>query len=376
VKVCYFGTYRNEYSRNKIMIAALRSAGVEVKECHVPLWLGIADRVNAVSGGWRKPSFFLRVIKVYTKLIWKLIFEIKHFDIMIVGYPGASDILIAKLICILMRKKLIWDVLMSIYQVSVERYLIKEEQRKHHFLKRFERISANLADLLIMDTPEHVDFFSNLHQLPKQKFEVIRLGADESLFYPREGEFSHDRFTVLYYGGFLRNHGISFIIEAAKLLENQNILFQMIGKGPELENAKLLSRKYDLQNVHFLGYLENESLIMKSIEADICLGIFGKTVQAEVSVNNKIYECMAMGKAIITGDGLAIREMAAKEVLWACSKENPKNLADSIIKLQSEPDLREALGIKARSFFTSECSTYKLGMDLLKIINKYQQGVK
>jgi len=55
--VCYFGTYRQNYSRNKNMIAALRSVGVEVKECHVPLWHGVEDRVAVTSGGWKnRPS--------------------------------------------------------------------------------------------------------------------------------------------------------------------------------------------------------------------------------------------------------------------------------------------------------------------------------
>ncbi len=134
MKVCYFGTYRHEYSRNKTMIAALRSAGVEVQECHVPLWHGIDDRVDAVSGGWKKPSFFLRVVKVYIKLIWKLIFKIKPFDIMIVGYPGFIDVLVAKLFCTISRKKLVWDVLMSVYQVSLERNLIEGKGKENHFL--------------------------------------------------------------------------------------------------------------------------------------------------------------------------------------------------------------------------------------------------
>ena len=37
IKVCYFGTYRAAYSRNKIMIEGLRRNGVEVLECHETL---------------------------------------------------------------------------------------------------------------------------------------------------------------------------------------------------------------------------------------------------------------------------------------------------------------------------------------------------
>ena len=29
MRVCYFGTYRKEYNRNKIMIASMRAVGIE-----------------------------------------------------------------------------------------------------------------------------------------------------------------------------------------------------------------------------------------------------------------------------------------------------------------------------------------------------------
>lgn len=367
--VCYFGTYREEYSRNKIMIAALRSVGVEVKECHVPLWYGIEDRVNAVSGGWKKPAFIFRVIKVYLILLWKFFENFRDFDVMVVGYPGVTDIFIAKLICFVKRKKLVWDVLMSIYQVSIERNLIKENQKTNPPLRRLERHAANLADLLIMDTKEHVNFFSDLHHLPKDKFGVVQLGADESLFYIREKKFTQNTFTVLYYGGFLRNHGVSFVIESARLLKNENINFQMIGSGPELNNAKQLSEKYNLHNITYLGYLDIELLIQKIVESDICLGIFGTSIQAEVSVNNKIYECMAMGKAIITGDTLSIKEMSAQGALLTCSRENPAGLASAILKIKADPALRKLYEGNARAFFESECNTQKLGINFLKSIN-------
>ncbi len=52
LKVCYFGTYRRSYSRNKILIGALRQAQVEVYECHSKLWLEFEDREHVARGGW------------------------------------------------------------------------------------------------------------------------------------------------------------------------------------------------------------------------------------------------------------------------------------------------------------------------------------
>ena len=69
LRVCYFGTYRANYSRNQIMIEGLRCNGVEVIECHETLWHGIEDRVQTASGGWLHPSFVCRVARVYWRLL-------------------------------------------------------------------------------------------------------------------------------------------------------------------------------------------------------------------------------------------------------------------------------------------------------------------
>ena len=56
LKVCYFGTYRAEYSRNQIMIEALRCSGVEVIECHEQLWKSIDDRIDLHQQGAAVPA--------------------------------------------------------------------------------------------------------------------------------------------------------------------------------------------------------------------------------------------------------------------------------------------------------------------------------
>ena len=55
LRVCWFGTWREDYSRNRIMIEGLRRNGVEVVECHAALWGGIEDRVKLARGGWAGP---------------------------------------------------------------------------------------------------------------------------------------------------------------------------------------------------------------------------------------------------------------------------------------------------------------------------------
>ena len=70
LRVCYFGTYRANYTRNQILLAGLRAQeNVVVHECHAPLWHSIEDRVEQASGGWKNPRFWWRVMSTYWQLM-------------------------------------------------------------------------------------------------------------------------------------------------------------------------------------------------------------------------------------------------------------------------------------------------------------------
>ena len=150
MKVVYFGTYRAEYSRNRIMIAGLREAGVEVIECHSNLWIDIEDRVNLARGGWLRPSFWIRVISAYWKLLFQF-FKILEYDVLVVGYPGQFDIFFARVLNMFRKKKICWDVLMSIYLVAYERKLDQKSTITVNFLKWVEKIACRTADLMILE---------------------------------------------------------------------------------------------------------------------------------------------------------------------------------------------------------------------------------
>jgi hypothetical protein len=143
MRVCYFGTYRENYSRNQMMIAGLRLNGVIVTECHQTLWHGIDDRIRAVSGEWIKPSFWWRMLKVYWLLI-KSYLRTGDYDVLIVGYPGQFDLCLARILTWLKHRPLVWDVFMSIYLISVERGLDKQNRLAIKLLHLLEGIALKL----------------------------------------------------------------------------------------------------------------------------------------------------------------------------------------------------------------------------------------
>ncbi len=361
--VCYFGTYRQEYSRNQIMIEGLRQAGVDVIECQEPLWRGVEDRVQTASGGWLRPAFIWRALRAYWHL-FRRYRRVGDYDILVVGYPGQLDVFLARLLTWLHHKPLVWDVFMSIYLIALERGLDKHSRFTLGLLRRLEWTACRLPDLLILDTSEYVAWFGKTHGVPSQRFRLVPTGADNRVFHPIPFPLPEScAFHVIYYGTFIRNHGVEYIVEAARLLaDDLDIQFELIGDGPEREKAQDIAQRYGLKNITFVEWLEKTELVKQVAQADVCLGAFGTTPQSLMTVQNKIYEGLAMAKPVITGDSPAIRQaLIHGEQVYLCQRENPMDLVEAIRTLKANPDLCRRLGQNGYRIFYDKYGVNHIG---------------
>jgi len=363
MRICYFGTYRAEYSRNQIMIEGLRRNGVEVIECHETLWHGVEDRVQTASGGWLRHGFWWRVLGVYARLIQRYR-QVGDYDVLIVGYPGQLDVFLARVLTWLRRKPLVWDIFMSIYLVALERGLDKRNRFTIGLLRRLEWAACCLPDRLILDTSEYVVWFGKTHGVPAQRFRLVPTGADDRVFHPLPSPTPESRaFRVIYYGTFIRNHGVEHIVEAARLLaDDPSIQFEFIGDGPEREKAQEIANRYRLSNVIFVEWLEKAELVKRVAQADVCLGAFGTTPQSLMTVQNKIYEGLAMAKPVITGDSPAVRQVFEHFTnIYLCERESPHALAEAIKTLKSDPELCMYLGENCYRVFHEKFDLFHTG---------------
>jgi len=346
------------------MIEGLRRAGVEVIDCHEPLWNSVEDRVEAASGGWCHPGFLWRVIRVYFKLIRRYL-RLEDFDILIISYPGQFDVFLAFFLTRLRHKPLVWDIFMSIYLIALERGLDKRSRFTITAIRLVERLACGLPDLLILDTEEYVNWFEITHGIPKYRFCLVPTGADERVFQPAFlPSASNSNFRVIYYGTFIPNHGVRTIVEAANMLQSEaDIQFELVGDGPELEMVRETVKRSGLNNVIFTQWLPQEELVQHVARSQICLGVFGVTPQSLMTINNKIYEAFAMAKPVITGDSHTLRVAFAHERhLFLVERANPQELANAIRDLHGNPELCATLSENGYFIFTESYTTSMLGI--------------
>lgn len=363
MRVCYFGTYRANYSRNVIMMEGLRRNGVEVLECHDTLWRGVEDRVAAASGRWLSLAFMGRVLSVYTRLIWRYLRTPAH-DLVVVGYPGQFDVFLAWFLARLRGVPLAWDIFMSIYLIAIERKLDQRSRLTVDLLRRIERLACRLADRLILDTEDYVAWFETTHGVCQERFRLVPTGADDRAHQPAPLRTSSDGvIRVLYYGTFIRNHGVLSIVEAARLLRNDAaICFEMVGEGPERAAAADLASRYGLTNILFSPWLDKSQLQERIAQSDICLGVFGDTPQSLMTVQNKIYEGLAAARPVLTGDAPAVRRAFTHGLhLYLVERGNADALVAAIRLLADDPALRQRLATAGHAEFAANYTVAQIG---------------
>lgn len=344
MRVLYFGSYNPDYSRNGVLITGLRRNGVEVIECRDD------------SPGIRK---FINLFKKHRQLR-------NRYDVMVVGFLGQQIMPFAKLIS---RKPIIFDAFLSLYDSNVfDRKTVKRGSARAFYYWILDWLSMRLADIVLFDTDQHIKYASEEFGINRNKFRKIWIGARDDIFYPMSKPTS-DRFLVVFHGSFIPLQGIGYILKAAKICEKDGVSFLIIGNGQKKKEMLKLSGELDLKNVKFLDFIRPEPLRKEIAQADVCLGIFGDTQKTQRVIPNKVYECLAMQKPVITADTPAIRELFNENEMMLVKVANPESLASAIIYLKKNPELMEKIAVNGFNKFKNNASLLVLGGKLKDIIN-------
>ena len=349
MKVCYFGFYNQNYSRNKILISGLKQNQVEVTECQ-----------SSLSG-----------ILKYFELVKKY-WQIKNqYEVMVIGFRGQQAMFLAKLLC---RKPIILDAFLSFYDSMVfDRKVCSPKSLKAKYYWWLDYLSCRLADKILLDTNEHINYFVETFKIKKEKFSRIFIGADDAIFKPRNLTKKTDQFLTHWHGTYIPLQGVEYIIGAADILRKENIKFRLIGSGQLFKQTQ--KQVIDLgltAMVELIEFLPAEEIPQLIESADICLGIFGATPKAKRVIPNKVYECLAMAKPVITAESPASCEILIdyQHVLF-CRLADAKSLAEKILEIKNNSDLRKKLGQNGYKFYRQNFCPAVLGQELKTIISQF-----
>jgi len=315
-----WGTYDLGKPRTRILIRGLNEAGIELIECHAEVWGGIEDKAQI--RGWSQPlRCLVRILLAYPVLIWRYLRLPRH-DVVIVGYLGHLDVLVLWPFARLRGAPLLWDAFLSLYETVVEdRAIVKPRHLLARALWAWDWLACRAADLVLLDTRAHADWFESAFGLVHHRTAAVFVGAEPDAFAPLpESDASGARkpTRVLFYGQFIPLHGIETIVEAAARSDPKDYTWTIIGTGQEADRVRQMLARRPIPNLEWIEWVPYGELRARIAEADICLGIFGASGKAARVIPNKVFQVIAAGRPLITRDSPAMRELVQLGMAGVC----------------------------------------------------------
>jgi len=332
--ILFFGAYDPSYSRNRVLLRGFHLQHTNVVECN-----------GGTSGGILK---FLKLIWRYLKL------GNKHFDLIVVAFPAQEAMLIAGVLFFFRRAlhktPVVVDMLTSHYDgyiLNRKRYSPKSLHARWYWW--IDRIAVGLADCAIVDSDASGRFFAEEFGIPSRKLMTVFIGTDDSIMKPSpQKPEGGGQFLVHFHGNLIPHQGVEYLIKAANILREEDIVFQIIGRGQDYARCRKLADDLQLSNIRWIDPVPYERLPDFINKADICIGPLGGTSHFDRCAPNKIYEYMACGKPIIIGRSRALERIAREGINMLLSNPADENdCAEKIRMVKHDPVLRQKLGENA-----------------------------
>lgn len=229
--------------------------------------------------------------------------------------------------------------------------------RLYRMLERLELFLYRKSARIIVLTPA---FKENLisRNVPENKIDVVINGANLELFQPRERDealassLQIGGQTVIGYLGTLGlAHGLENVIEVARLMKDESVIFLFVGEGALKARLQDMVEQWQLRNVRFVARQRKEDMPGYWSVCDIALvHLRNDSVFASV-IPSKIFEAMAVGLPVLyvgprgQGSGIVDQHKAGLTVPAA----DPEAFSQALLRLHRDRELRKALAFNSRS---------------------------
>lgn len=346
------GTFDPAHTRNRMLLSLLASAGWDARVLRRDVWG--SDRFATVGADRR--TLVLRALRAYARLVFQAVTTPRP-DVVVFLYPGHVDMLVLAPVWKLRGVPVVFDPLLSLHDTVVsDRAMVGASSPKARLLAVIDRCVFALADVVVVDTPEVGAFYAERFGLRADKALVIWPGTDvDRLGAPADDGGIPRR--ILFHGSFIPLHGVETIVRAAALLADTDLRFRLVGNGQQRPAVEALILELGgVPGLTLVDAMPLERIGDEIRAASLCLGIFGTTPKAGRVVPFKVFEYMALGRAVVTADTPAARQALGTDVVLVPPGDAPA-LADAIRELMDDDDRRDRLGHAAAERFAQRFST-------------------
>lgn len=329
-------------SRDKVTIRGLKECGHSVTE------------IIENSQGLRK---FYMLAKKHRPLK-------NDYDMAFVGYTGG---ILVPLIRLVSKKKIVYNALSSLYEgMVVSRGNGFSLKAPWYYIIDF--FAFHSANYVVLESEAQKKFIAHKFFLWSSKIIVNYTGADDGEFYFDPKIQKLPIFTAVFRGKFMPEAGIEILLQAAKLLEKEEIQIRIIGNGFLEKRIKENMKRLKNSNIELIDtYLQSNTLRQKMAECHVALGQLSDHPRLLRTIPHKAFEALAMKLPYLTARKGAIMELIKEgETALFFNPGSQDDLAEKIILAKRHFEILEKIAAKGYNLFLKELTPNKLAGKLLQ----------
>lgn len=243
-----------------------------------------------------------------------------------------------------------------------------------HLSEWLERFLYRSADRVMVNSPGFVD---HIKIRGAKRVDLIPNGADPAMFNPaeegkafREVNELQGKFVVLYAGAHGMSNDLGVVLEAARLLLNENnIRVVFLGDGKEKPVLQAAANEMKLSNVTFLPSVPKAEMAHALAGSDACIAILKPIDEYKTTYPNKVFDYMAAGKPVILAIDGVIRDVVQKAHCGIFVQPgNAFDMAAAIKTLAANSKYAHEMGALGREYLVKNFSRAVIGEKLLGLL--------
>lgn len=265
-----------------------------------------------------------------------------------------------------------WHKLFGTARVVFDHHDVNPELYEEKFKKRgvfyqlmliFEWLTMRTADVVISTNDSYRRVALGRGRKRSEDVFVVRSAPDVEKFRRVNADSTLRRgheCLVGYVGVMAEQDGVDTVLHVANEIVNgrgrKDIGFLLVGGGPEFDALVALSKQLGVDDhVQFAGFQSGDDLLRHLSSCDIGLSPDPISTYNDMCTMNKTMEYMALGLPVVQFDLTEGRASAGDASLYV-DHNDPKLMADAVIRLADDAGLRASLGERGLERIESELS--------------------
>ncbi len=238
-------------------------------------------------------------------------------------------------------------------------------------LDRLAKFSYHYPKYNLPVVEETAKYLEKFYNISNNKIEVIEHGVDTKIYKYQEKKPS-EKFILMYSGSLVESYDFDMILNAAKKLRDENIIFIIRGSGILYSYLQNQKEKYNLENI----IIDNKMVPLTEISdilgsADAFMVPMNDQFSLNTNLPTKILEYQSIGRPIICcSNGAPGNFVERTKTGINIEVGNVNAFVEAILSLKSKPELCKTLGRNGRDLIEGKISLEKISHRLDQIIQK------